>query len=116
TTAVGSLYGFVARLSKQGSARYRYLTIGAGALALGLSQFGFSNLVGILFPAVGFAGLLLLASLMYGFVKERLGAPPTGTIKPVQPAPSIVFELAKELTEREGEAGEKNPESANGRQ
>jgi uncharacterized membrane protein YkvI len=99
TTAVGSLYGFVARLSKQGSPRYRYLTIGAGALALGLSQFGFSNLVGTLFPAVGFAGLLLLASLMYGFVKERLGAPRIGAVKPVQPSPSMVFGLSKELTE-----------------
>ncbi len=112
TTAVGSLYGFVARLSKQGSARYRYLTIGAGALALGLSQFGFSNLVSILFPAVGFAGLLLLGSLVYGFVKERLGRP-RGTLRPVQPSPSMVFELAKELAESENEKKEKKPDPEN---
>jgi uncharacterized membrane protein YkvI len=99
TTAVGSLYGFVARLSKQGTTRYQYLTIGAGVLAFALSQFGFSNLVGTLFPAVGFAGLLLLGSLVYGFIRERYQALRFRKPGPKQPSPSMVFELAKELAE-----------------
>ncbi len=113
TTAVGSLYGFVARLSKQGTSRYRNVTIGAGVLAFVLSQFGFSNLVGTLFPAVGFAGLLLLASLAYGFTKERLGKPRINQIGKVQPSPSMIFELSKELTEppkTQAENIEKHPD------
>jgi len=99
TTAVGSLYGFVARLSKLGTPRYRYLTIGAGILAFALSQFGFSNLVGTLFPAVGFAGLLLLGSLVYGFAREHVTKTKIRKPGPVQPSPSMVFELSKELAE-----------------
>lgn len=90
TTAVGSLYGFVARLSKQNTPRYRWVAMGAGVTAFGLAQVGFSNLVGTLFPAVGFAGLLLLGSLAYGFTREK--------VKQRQPAPALVFELAEELT------------------
>lgn len=99
TTAMGSLYGFVARLSKQDSPKYRYLTSGAGILALGLSQFGFSNLVGTLFPAVGFAGLLMLAALALIFAREKIGKFRLRTVKPVQPSPSLFFHLAEEITE-----------------
>lgn len=110
TTAVGSLYGFVARLSKQGTPRYRYLTIGAGVAALGLSQYGFSNLVGTLFPAVGFAGLLMLGALALTFVRGKIGKHRRGMVRPVQPSPSMVFEAAKELTGPEKEETKRDTE------
>ncbi|MBZ4688711.1 MAG: hypothetical protein PWQ96_1987 [Clostridia bacterium] len=92
TTAVSSLYGFVARLSKAGTSRYRWLAIGSSVVAFGLAQFGFSNLVGTLFPAVGFAGLLLLGSLVYGLFTPS----PTAPVKT-----AAAFEAAKEIAAKE---------------
>lgn len=106
TTAVSSLYGFVARLSKQGTARYRWIAVGASTAAFGLAQFGFSNLVGTLFPAVGFAGLLLLGSLVYGFIRDRAVKPAREAPVPGQPGPAMAFEVAEEL------AGEENKKPA----
>ncbi|MBF7083999.1 hypothetical protein IT084_13580 [Desulfallas sp. Bu1-1] len=72
TTAVGSLYGFAERITDQGKPAFKWLIIGTSVVALGASQFGFSTLVRVLYPAVGYAGLLLLAGLIYGYAKERL--------------------------------------------
>ncbi|KNZ70532.1 membrane protein [Thermincola ferriacetica] len=72
TTAVGSLYGFSARLADPDSARAKWVTIGAAATSLLASRFGFTNLVRFLYPVVGYAGLLLLAGLAYSYFRERL--------------------------------------------
>jgi uncharacterized membrane protein YkvI len=115
TTAVSSLYGFVARMGKQGTAKYRWITLGAGAAAFGLAQFGFSNLVGTLFPAVGFAGFILLGSLVYGFIKDRKVKPAVEAREAVlarQPTPAMAFEVAEELAgeEQNGkDTGKKGP-------
>ncbi|WP_066632535.1 YkvI family membrane protein [Desulfolucanica intricata] len=76
TTAVGSLYGFVERITDQGKPTFKWLVIGSSVVAFGASQLGFSTLVRTLYPAVGFAGLLMLAGLAYGYVKERYVAQP----------------------------------------
>ncbi|GAW90915.1 YkvI family membrane protein [Calderihabitans maritimus] len=74
TTAVASLYGFASRLTDPDSNNYKWLVTGASGVAFASAQFGFSNIVGTLFPAVGIAGLLLLGSLTYGYFKTlRLG-------------------------------------------
>lgn len=106
TTAVASLYGFVARLSKQGTPRYRGITVAAGIAAFSLAQFGFSNLVGTLYPAVGFAGLLMLGSLVYRFSRKKK---PERELSPIhQPGPAMTFELAREITKTQDElTGEK---------
>lgn len=70
TTAVGNLYGFAARLTDPRGPRYRWVVMITGIVALVASQFGFSNLVHYLYPAVGYAGLLLMAGLTVGVVKE----------------------------------------------
>jgi len=69
TTAVAGLYGFASRLTKEGTASYRWLAVGAAGLSLILAQFGFSNLVSYLFPAEGFAGFLMLGALGYCYIK-----------------------------------------------
>ncbi|MDP2892514.1 MAG: hypothetical protein Q8O09_05195 [Bacillota bacterium] len=65
TTAVAGLYGFASRLSVQKGKRFTASTIGAAILAFLMSLFGFSNLVRYLYPAVGIAGTVLLACLVY---------------------------------------------------
>lgn len=71
TTAVASLFGLAIRLSRPGSPRYTQLVIGASALALVASQFGFSQLVGFLFPAVGWIGLLVVGGLLFKVWETR---------------------------------------------
>lgn len=68
TTAVGSLYGFVARLTPGGELRRtRYYVIGTSIAAFLASQLGFTTMVRTLYPAVGYAGLILLLGLTYAF-------------------------------------------------
>ncbi len=91
TTAISSLYGFTARLTKEGTARYRWTAIATGVAAFGMAQFGFSNLVGILYPAVGFAGLLLLGSMAYRFLIQN--------IEKIA-EPSMAFKLSKKMFDK----------------
>lgn len=64
TTAVASLFGLAVRLTKPQSPGYVPFVVGVSALALVASQFGFSQLVGFLFPAVGWIGLLVVGGLL----------------------------------------------------
>ncbi|MFZ5753529.1 MAG: hypothetical protein ACOY3J_04755 [Bacillota bacterium] len=84
TTAVGSLYGFVVRLAEPDSPRIPYIAVGASIGAFVASQFGFTNLVRVLYPAVGYAGLLMLAGLLYRTWGERLVPQPAFRKKPAQ--------------------------------
>lgn len=83
TTAVGSLYGFIIRITDQESPKFRRLVIGTSVVAFAASQLGFSTLVRVLYPAVGYAGLLMLGGLLYGFFRERLVVQPA--FKPIKP-------------------------------
>lgn len=67
TTAVGSLYGFAARISEllKPHVNSKTVVITASAAGLVASQFGFSNLVKYLYPLVGYGGIVLLVSLLY---------------------------------------------------
>jgi uncharacterized membrane protein YkvI len=67
TTAVGSLYGFSARIINLESnpLRTKLVVIVTTILAFLASQFGFSNLVKYLYPLVGYGGIALLISLVY---------------------------------------------------
>ncbi|MFZ5639800.1 MAG: hypothetical protein ACOY4Q_03815 [Bacillota bacterium] len=71
TTAVGNLYGFVARVTDVEVPKARLYIIGIGIAAFLASQLGFTTLVRVLYPSVGYAGLLLLGGLLYGLVRER---------------------------------------------
>ncbi len=71
TTAVANLYGFSARLSREGSLRFAAITTVAGAAAFGAASAGFSTLVRIVYPVVGWAGLAFLAALLMNFLKRK---------------------------------------------
>lgn len=75
TTAVGSLFGLSVRLSRPGSPRHAHFVVGSTAAALVLSQFGFAQMVSVIFPAVGWIGLILVGGLLV-----RLFAPVRTTV------------------------------------
>jgi len=72
TTAVSGLFGFVNRVVGEHSRWFRLLTIVATALAVIGGQAGFSRLVSILFPVVGYVGFIFLAALGLAFVRGRI--------------------------------------------
>lgn len=63
TTAVSSLYGLVARLTRPEVKQHRLWVVGLTAMAWLTSQMGFSTMVAVIYPLVGYAGLLLLGGL-----------------------------------------------------
>lgn len=72
STSVGSLYGFVSRITNinRNPARGRILVIGSTLAGILASQLGFSNLVRILYPLVGYGGMVLLFSLIIVKIKQ----------------------------------------------
>ena len=84
STAVGSLFGFVARVTgKRIPVRtVKWIVIGVSAAAFGASQVGFSNLVKYLYPMVGYGGVVLLACLMFVQYKKTKRAREKETTDP----------------------------------
>jgi len=74
TTAVGSLYGFSVRFTRPKTKQLKMLAAGASVGAWAAAQFGFTTLVRILFPLVGYAGILMLGGLLYHQFKPFGGA------------------------------------------
>ena len=74
TTAVGSLYGFSARIGSLGRLGASKIIIGTSILAFFASLLGFSNLVRYLYPLQGYGGIVFLAAL--AFNRVRRGARP----------------------------------------
>lgn len=72
TTAVGSLYGFTARINKIKGIRMNrnviIVLVTVGAFFAG--RLGFSNLVKYLYPLIGYGGLLMLISLVIVSLKN----------------------------------------------
>lgn len=67
TTAVGSLFGFVSRITdiQENPAKSRMVVAVSTAAALCASQFGFSNFVRYFYPLIGYGGIFLLVYLTY---------------------------------------------------
>lgn len=64
TTAIANAHGFASRLAPAGGVPYRLYGIGSCLLALPLACFSFSSLVRFLYPLFGYAGLVLLLTLL----------------------------------------------------
>ncbi len=71
STAVGTLYGFIARLTSPEERKARLYLLGTGTAAFLAARLGFTTMVRTLYPAVGYAGLLLLFGLTYALVKRK---------------------------------------------
>lgn len=66
TTAVANAHGFAARLAELNSNMYKLFGISVTLLSISLARFDFNQLVGIVYPIFGFAGLLLIFILLFG--------------------------------------------------
>jgi len=64
TTAIADAHGIASRLAPHGGVNYRFFGICACLLALPFAGCGFSNLVRLLYPLFGYAGLVLLVCLL----------------------------------------------------
>lgn len=73
TTAVGSLFGFISRITdiQKNPAKGRLAVAISTAAALFASQFGFSNFVGYFYPLIGYGGIVLLIYLTYTVMVKR---------------------------------------------
>lgn len=75
TTAIADAHGLASRLAPDNDARYRYYGIGACLMALPLAGLSFSNMVAVVYPLFGLAGLVLLLALLmvpaYRFLQGR---------------------------------------------
>ncbi|MFZ5631956.1 MAG: hypothetical protein ACOY40_03850 [Bacillota bacterium] len=65
TTAIADTHGFASRFAESRSKKYKAVGLGALILALPLSTLKFSLLVKVLYPLFGYAGLILLAALLF---------------------------------------------------
>lgn len=65
TTAIAEAHGFASRFARPDSKKYRLIGIGTVLLALPASSLKFSDLVAVLYPLFGYAGLVLLFSLLF---------------------------------------------------
>ncbi|HEX3032028.1 MAG TPA: hypothetical protein VHS59_07260 [Bacillota bacterium] len=64
TTLIADLYGLALRLSQYPGFTYRKTVIISLLAALLLSKVGFSTLVGIVYPLLGYAGLIFIGALI----------------------------------------------------
>ncbi|NQS76463.1 MAG: hypothetical protein HQP61_08535 [Peptococcaceae bacterium] len=64
TTVIANAHGFASRLASQNRTHYRLCGIGACLLAIPLTGFSFTSLVRFLYPLFGYAGLVLLITLL----------------------------------------------------
>lgn len=67
-----SLWSLVRKLAEEGTAKYRWLTLGFGLAALVISgAFPFSRILNITFTIVFWIGLILFGMLVWGAVRRR---------------------------------------------
>jgi len=75
TTAVGSLYGFSARLAGGRRLSVSMKIVVVTAFAFFASLLGFSNLVSTLYPLQGYGGIVFLLAILYARFRRRGSAP-----------------------------------------
>lgn len=81
STAVGMFFAFSARFTRPETNAFRGFSIVSCGIALVLGQFGFTKLVGTVYPLLGYLGLLLIAAIgvnWYRIRKEPRGQTPYG--------------------------------------
>lgn len=69
-TGVSMLFSFSARFVEMGTAKFRIFVIIVGVVAYVLSFVGFTKLVSLFYPIVGYLGLFLVGALIYADIKK----------------------------------------------
>ena len=70
-TAVGMLYAFSARIVKTETVRFKGAVTLFGIVAFGASFIGFIQLVGTVYPVMGYLGFTLIAAVIFAWVKNK---------------------------------------------
>ncbi|WP_289142573.1 hypothetical protein [uncultured Brevibacillus sp.] len=70
-TAVGMLYAFTARIVKPELPKFKTFVILFGMAAFGASFIGFIQLVGTVYPLIGYLGFTLMASIIVTWLKKK---------------------------------------------
>lgn len=70
-TAVGMLYAFSVRLVKPDAKRFKTAVLVFGTIAFGASFIGFINLVGTVYPLMGYLGFLLIGAILIAWLKKK---------------------------------------------
>jgi uncharacterized membrane protein YkvI len=73
STAVGMFFAFSARFSRPETGRFRVLSLLSCSIGLLLSFFGFTKLIGTVYPLLGYLGLLLIAAIGVSWFRSRSG-------------------------------------------
>ncbi len=70
-TLVGVLYSFTSRFVTPNTQGFRIASLIFGLLAYFGSQFGFVELVGLVYPIFGYIGFVVIAAIAWAWVKQR---------------------------------------------
>lgn len=71
STAVGMFFAFSARFAAPETNRFKVLSAVFAVVGLGLSQVGFTKLVGTVYPMLGVVGLILILAIAASWIRTR---------------------------------------------
>ncbi|WP_193075442.1 hypothetical protein [Pseudomonas sp. FME51] len=71
STAVGMFFAFSARFAAPETSRFKALSAVFAVVGLGLSQVGFTKLVGTVYPMLGVVGLVLIIAIAASWIRTR---------------------------------------------
>lgn len=71
STAVGMFFAFSARFAAPETSRFKVLSAIFAVVGLGLSQVGFTKLVGTVYPMLGVVGLILIIAIAMSWLRTR---------------------------------------------
>ncbi|MBF0673665.1 hypothetical protein [Pseudomonas sp.] len=71
STAVGMFFAFSARFARPETTRFKLVSLVSILIGLGLSQVGFTKLVGTVYPLLGYVGLALILAIAFSWIRGR---------------------------------------------
>jgi uncharacterized membrane protein YkvI len=71
STAVGMFFAFGARFAAPETNRFKWLSAIFAIVGLGLSQVGFSKLIGTVYPMLGVVGLIMIVAIIVSWFRSR---------------------------------------------
>jgi uncharacterized membrane protein YkvI len=80
-TAVGMLYTFSARIVKPGTKKFKVSVVVFGIVAFLSSNFGFVNLVGTVYPVMGYLGFILIVAIVVAWVRYKWNIQTASSLK-----------------------------------